>query len=55
MSAETQTFIAGFVVAITATIFFIRLSRPGKKASCAKSGCGCGKPKPKPKRGGRRG
>jgi hypothetical protein len=39
---DWQTLAAAGVVAVTLTIFLIRLARSPKKSGCGK-GCGCGK------------
>ena len=43
MNIDWQTLAAAGIVAITLTIFLIRLARPKNKSGCAKKGCGCGK------------
>lgn len=42
---DWQTYTALGLVALTAVVFLIRLSRPKKKKAggCKKPGCGCGK------------
>ncbi|MBN8458400.1 MAG: FeoB-associated Cys-rich membrane protein [Verrucomicrobia bacterium] len=42
MSGDWQTLAAGAVVAITALVFLIRLSRPRKSGGCG-GNCQCGK------------
>ena len=39
---DWQTLTAAGIVAITLTIFLVRLARPKKKTGCGKD-CGCGK------------
>lgn len=41
---DWQTLTAAGLVAITLTIFLIRLARPKRKKAGCKQGCGCGKP-----------
>lgn len=41
---DWQSYIAAGIVAITLTIFLVRLARPRKKGGCG-HGCGCGKEK----------
>ncbi len=43
MSIDWQTLTAAGIVAITLTIFLVRLARPKKKSGCGKQDCGCGK------------
>ncbi len=41
---DWQTLTAVGIVAVTLTIFLVRLARPKKSSGCGK-GCGCDKPK----------
>lgn len=42
MQLEWQTVVALAIVALTATIFLVRLAKPKSKGSCGHD-CGCGK------------